>query len=491
MSTRRRTSIDRLNSIITTAATGAVIALQAEAAYNAGEAGANEQNTTIESSQSIVALIRDVVIWTFKFILIGCCLVLSSCVSYIIIYCMVMPTVLVQKPLYFDYSCACSSYSRLGRVSMNDGSCLSDVKNNDNSQFNQMTASVCHPIAQVDFLEEHTQWLPLSSDVAPIRLGSRLLKPRSRYYIDISLTLPESDVNRNHGMFMVQADLFADNETKLATSFRSSMLPYQGTISGILRKCLLAVPLLIGAIPEARRIDLNAYDYFTESTDPSLALIGMSVKLLVNSRSQFPQSTQTIQVLSGEVSIGQELNMVQSYMKHWFYTCMIVGVFSIMVLQSMVSYIVYLRLYPRIIDHAGCENSEIWHDIGSELSTSELRQERDDDNNTNDYGLNNTVNNVGVSFEDDNNSDDWTTNIDDATDCDEPVNESDNDHDIQSNTDASPAKQSKVFSAQSTNNRRNHSKSDDSTQRLVENVMKGQFYKFTIFTGKFAFNLHQ
>ena len=479
MTMNRRTSLDQINSIITTVAVTAL-----HAAHTANTTNdENGASATLESARSLVALVRDVLVGSVKLLVVGFMLLVSSLLSYLMFYYIIMPTILIQEPLYFDYSCVCGANYRLGS-GRNDGSCL---LTNDH-RTNQIP-SVCSPMAQIDFLEEHTQWFPLSLDVAPVRSESRLLQPGSRYYIDISLVLPESEVNKNLGVFMVQSDLYADNGSKLATSFRPSILPYQGKLVGIVRKLFLLVPLLLGAIPEARHIELSIFDNYVESLDQTLALTGMSVKLIVNTRSQFPQTAETIQVISGEVRIGKELNRLQSYMKNWFYSCLVFGTFSLMLLKSTTLYFVYVRIYDQ--GQSESEQDQVESNIDSENENVTL--------NTNDHGVYNSSYSR-VDFGDDN-PDDWTTNIDDCTDSDENGKESE-DNDVDNETGGEtlsqegPKEVRRSTDISSSNNenihknmkgRHHRSQSNDSTQRLIKNVMKGRFEKFTIFTGKAIF----
>ena len=86
------------------------------------------------------------------------------------------------------------------------------------------------------------------------------------------------------------------------------------------RKVVLMGPILIGAVAEARTVVLESFDSYVES--PELPLAAIIVRLVVPRHTVNGEGHRyaPIQVHSGEVRIGKELNTIQGIMKVWFYS---------------------------------------------------------------------------------------------------------------------------------------------------------------------------
>ena len=320
--------MESLSSFVITAATGAATALQA--AHSTGEARANARHT-FESTQSIIKILIDTIWAAMRACTVLFVLLSTSLLNYLVIYFLYMPSRLAHEPLYFDYSC------RSGGITEQ---CTLATSNDCATP----STSVCHPTARAHFLTDHTQWDPVVAEVAPKRLKSRLLKPRKRYYIDTVLILPESVTNRDLGVFMVQMDLLDDEGAVLARSSRPAMLPFEGYIVGNFRKLLMLPPLLIGALPEARRLVICNFNNFVEHEDRYLT--ASEVRIVIPRQSQFPDTPHiSIELVRAEVHIGKELNLIQRTMKEWFYTSLFLGTFIILIFESITLFLAYLRYY--------------------------------------------------------------------------------------------------------------------------------------------------
>lgn len=148
-------------------------------------------------------------------------------------------------------------------------------------------------------------------------------------------------------MFMLEVDLLASDGTMLASSGRPTMLPHESSLVGVARKLVLMGPMLIGAVAEARTVVLEPFDSYVESADKPLA--AMVIRLVVpNSVAQrrYSQSWSSdtaggscdylpVQVHSGEVRIGKELNSTQRIMKEWFYSCGLVAVSVLSIIYAI------------------------------------------------------------------------------------------------------------------------------------------------------------
>mmetsp|Transcript_16757 Transcript_16757/g.36464 ORF Transcript_16757/g.36464 Transcript_16757/m.36464 type:complete len:728 (+) Transcript_16757:96-2279(+) len=341
-----------------------------------GPTAAPHESPIVSFLQTLVSLIKR----TFYVSVISTIILSTSVLSYCVIYQLSMPRLAIRLPIYFDYNFVPERHKsgaygkRIDRVCGNDNvdsnafECArrtegretsSHMNDKDTPQNEQRQVSTIRnvqqhpfvpPTAVVDLQMQHTQWHAYDDSILPsssLNLPNHIIKPRRRYFVDIALTLPESDLNRRVGMFMLEVDLLASDGTMLASSGRPTMLPHESSLVGVARKLVLMGPILIGAVAEARTVVLEPFDSYVESADKPLA--AMIVRLVVpNSVAQHRYSRSwssdvggrsfdylPIQVQRGEVRIGKELNWVQRIMKEWFYSCGLVAVSMLSIIYAI------------------------------------------------------------------------------------------------------------------------------------------------------------
>jgi hypothetical protein len=189
----------------------------------------------------------------------GLALLLSSVLIYGMLYCILMPGHHATEIIYFDYS----------------GIGKHPVPVCENIMIRPTTESCTVeqfvPWAVADLFSRHSQWEAFHDGVVPKPLTkSRILGQRTSYYIEVALELPESDINRENGIFGVKVDLHASDGTSLASSIRSARLPQESQWISVIRKALLLVPLLLGVFQESVTVLVPSYRHFVESTEKPL-----------------------------------------------------------------------------------------------------------------------------------------------------------------------------------------------------------------------------
>lgn len=316
-------------------------------------AAAAAESSIVSFFQTLVSLIKRTLYISF----VSTIILSLSVLTYAAIYQLSMPRLAIRAPIYFDYNFVperhksgaygrhieelCAQKDGEGGTTDKDTPPTEQALSTSRLRTSGPQQILSPPTAVVDLQMQHTQWHAYYDTVLPASypdLSDHVIKPRRRYFVDISVTLPESDLNRRLGMFMLEVDLLASDGTMLASSGRPSMLPHESSLIGIARKLVLMGPILIGAVAEARTVVLESFDSYVESPDKPLA--AMIVRLVVPSshgRHRYGESPSSnivdgsldylpIQVHSGEVRIGKELNSIQRNMKEWFYTCGLVAV---------------------------------------------------------------------------------------------------------------------------------------------------------------------
>ena len=316
----------------------------------------------LRALQGLIALTKKLV----NAVLLLTALIVSSLLTYALVYIIVMPMHRIRKPIHFDYNFHEGKHqsgpfghyiaSLSPRVCTDDGVGLKlcseeqrtflEEKEHQNHQkrrsaiFKAVEKGLNPPTGIVDLSTIHTQWMPVVNDVVP-KVPSHTsavdrLDSGRHYYLDIALTLPESDANRHIGMFVLEIDLLSNDGAVLASSTRSTMLPYESYFVGMARKFLLLFPILIGATPEARTVTLSCFDHFVESSNQPLA--SLVVRLITPKSWSKPKKgnhfVEQVQLLGAEIRIGKELNAMQRTMKDWFFTCGLVGTLFMMIIYG-------------------------------------------------------------------------------------------------------------------------------------------------------------
>ena len=298
-------------------------------------AAAAAESSIVAFCQTLLTLIKRIVYVSF----VSTVILTLSVLTYGVLYHLSMPRLAIRLPIYFDYnfvperhlSGAYGRYIEKQKATIcnsnpNEDGCggKEEIDQCAHSTKKDARLLVAPPTAVVDLTMQHTQWHAYHEQVLPATYenssGAHVIKPNRRHFMDLALTLPESDLNRQLGMMMVEVDLLASDGTLMASSGRPTMLPHESALIGVARKMVLMGPILIGAVAEARTVVLESFDSYVES--PELPLAAVVVRLVAPQNTGIGENHNhaPIQVHSGEVRIGKELNTIQGIMKVWFYS---------------------------------------------------------------------------------------------------------------------------------------------------------------------------
>jgi hypothetical protein len=198
-----------------------------------------------------------------SYVLVGMAMIATSALAYGLFYFIIMPSPCTQQPLYLDYSgtAAIPPFYRLDPISKEV------VPVNTNSSKRRKI----HPWAAVDLYTVSTSWEAHRPDVLPSpRVGlyqNRLFKAGQLYFIELHLQLPETLRNREAGIFGVSVELYDTNQTRLATSLRSTRLPHESDWLCVVRKLTWLIPILVGAVDESRKVTVPSFRNYKESAD--------------------------------------------------------------------------------------------------------------------------------------------------------------------------------------------------------------------------------
>lgn len=366
--------------------------------YYSHHASINGNDTAHQRGRTFFATVIPFMKQTVYFMLASFLLLVMSIGMYAIAYCVIMPKHHATEPIYFDYNykgchdmeiCPPTAIIDLASVHTQWKAHISDVIDSRSEKYifdadlhNENKACDNGPeiCSTGDYESDGNQNTNVSSlgdkeksvnDDAP-----SILVPKKSYFIQIALTLPESEFNRQMGMFMVEAHLHSrishykkdnDHDTNdaskhnigntnekiklVASSTRPTMLPYQSTYVSSIKKSFLMIPHVLGAVPEARTVVIECFDHYRESKQYPMNLV--EVRLVVPPHLQGGGNTnadysfRNVQVWKAELRIGKELNPIQRFMKEWFYTSACIGIVLFVVIQ-MISWL-GLKLWTRFV----------------------------------------------------------------------------------------------------------------------------------------------
>ena len=246
---------------------------------------------------------------------------LLSIVTYWTLYsAVIMRGLEVQShPIFFDYS-AKGSPIPLGRVDLQSTSNAPWVYacGNSKSEPNFCVKDGNREVSRSsNDIEQPSHNKVEAGSVNPI------LSQGQRYFVDVVLTLPESEVNKKLGVFMLTVDLRSRDGILLARSKQSSLFPYESRLVGLARKLIMLLPLVSGIIEETKTISLLCFDNYMDTDNlMTYAEVGLEVPHLAS----YPVTTQAIQVSSAEFHYGKMMSPLQRFFRRWSYFCAIIGV---------------------------------------------------------------------------------------------------------------------------------------------------------------------
>ncbi len=179
------------------------------------------------------------------------------------------------------------------------------------------------------------------SDIQPI------LVPNQRYFFEVTLTLPESEINKRLGMFMVTVDLRSSDKQLLASSKQSSMLPFESNMIAIFRRMLLLLPLSAGLLAETRTVTLLSFDNYVDiSSKQPLSYVEVTLK--VPNPASFSSTLQSIQIQGSKLRFGKEMSPLQEFFRSMRWPCAFLGTTFFFMVYAYAALSVWRRRASRI-----------------------------------------------------------------------------------------------------------------------------------------------
>ncbi|KAK2642582.1 hypothetical protein Ddye_024345 [Dipteronia dyeriana] len=150
--------------------------------------------------------------------------------------------------------------------------------------------------------ENKESWL--SSEPRVIPIGHKL-------QVTVILTLPESEYNRNLGVFQVRVDFLSVNGKPLSSSSRPCMLRFKSEPIRLLLTFLRAAPLVAGYISETQTLKVKLRG-FMEGNVPTSCL-----KVKIEQRAEFWLGAGIPQIYDASLILESELPLFKRIIWYW------------------------------------------------------------------------------------------------------------------------------------------------------------------------------
>ncbi|XAR66613.1 hypothetical protein NMG60_11012897 [Bertholletia excelsa] len=143
------------------------------------------------------------------------------------------------------------------------------------------------------------------------RFGPRVIPAKYKLKATVSLTLPESDYNRNLGIFQVRVDFLSARGRILSSSKRPCMMIFKSQPLRFLLSFLNAAPLLAGYSTESQSLHIK-FSGFTEGDVPTAC-----VRVMLEPRAQFQHGAGLPEIYEASLLLESELPLLRRIVWYW------------------------------------------------------------------------------------------------------------------------------------------------------------------------------
>ncbi|CAH0490341.1 unnamed protein product [Peronospora farinosa] len=245
-------------------------------------------------------------------------LVVSASMLYALFYFLVIPSRYHEQDVFFNYG------PRHGAIT-------------------QPSDYPFIPTASLDLRDPVHQWQSLVPVSKPTT--SPVLVPGVKYDVILELTVPESRVNAEVGVFMVSTSLWeAKNKRQLAASARPVMLHDLPMPVRWLRLGFWLVPYALGFTEPVQTLRVTAVNGYLEHIEYPLTRVDIEL------------NTPMLQVYSAKLTVIAQLTGVRYLMYHWAVPTAILFILNIVFLEALVLVILYaVYVLPELDEEASAD----------------------------------------------------------------------------------------------------------------------------------------
>ncbi|KAK6946600.1 Seipin family, partial [Dillenia turbinata] len=147
--------------------------------------------------------------------------------------------------------------------------------------------------------------------LAPKAVESRYIPYNRKLQLTVSLTLPESEYNRNLGMFQVKVEFLSTRGRVAASSSYPCMLRYKSQPVRFAETVLKTAPLIAGFQSESQTLEIRMTD-FVEGMEPTECL-----KVTLEQRAEFQAGAGIPEIYAATLALESELPQIKRLIMNW------------------------------------------------------------------------------------------------------------------------------------------------------------------------------
>ncbi|KAI4372031.1 hypothetical protein MLD38_010318 [Melastoma candidum] len=173
--------------------------------------------------------------------------------------------------------------------------------------------------------------------------GAQVVPPRQKLAATVSLTLPESDYNKQLGIFQVRIDFLSASGQIISSRRRPCMLYYKSEPIRLLLTMLKIAPLVTGYVSESQTLKVKFKGFVEEHVRTSC------VRLVIEQRAEFSHGGGIPEIYDASITVESELPFLKRMLWYWRRT-----IFIWLVMMFFVAELVFCLLccrpiiFPRI-----------------------------------------------------------------------------------------------------------------------------------------------
>ncbi|KAK3004607.1 hypothetical protein RJ639_018464 [Escallonia herrerae] len=182
--------------------------------------------------------------------------------------------------------------------------------------------------------------------------GQRVIPLNHKLQVTVSLTLPESDYNRNLGIFQVRVDLLSVHGKALASSRHPCMLQFRSQPIRYIMTFFKVAPIIAGYYSESQNLELT-FRGFTEGNMPTACL-----RVIIKQRAEFRPGAGIPEIYAATLSLESELPLFKRILWDWkktIFVWMSMLMFTVELLFTLICCKPFI--IPRIRLRSGSANS--------------------------------------------------------------------------------------------------------------------------------------
>nr|AAC26703.1 unknown protein [Arabidopsis thaliana]AAM14953.1 unknown protein [Arabidopsis thaliana] len=168
---------------------------------------------------------------------------------------------------------------------------------------------------------------------------------KDRTEITVSMTLPESEYNRNLGMFQVRVDFLSASGHVLASSRRPCMVKFSSEPIRLVQTLLKIAPLVTGYVSEIQTLNLKLKGLVEKDIIPTACL-----KIMIEQRAEFRPGAGIPEIYDASLFLESKLPFLKRIIWNWRKTLFVWISMSLFIMELLFA-LVFFR--PLIIPRTG------------------------------------------------------------------------------------------------------------------------------------------